>query len=213
MANQFKNKIIYGGEVLIDLTQDDVTAADVASGKKFHLPTGESTAGTCTYDADTSDATAVAAEILASKTAYKNGSKLTGTMPNRGAVAGTISTVDGEYTVPQGYHDGSGKVSISSTEQAKLIAANIREGITVLGVTGTMSGSEAVRATAAHVTPLTIPQTITPAALGNYNSITQINVAAIPYTETDNAAGGVTVTIGTAIPTPPAPDEPPPREE
>lgn len=200
MANQYKNKVIYGGETLIDLTQDDVTRADVAAGKKFHLPTGETTTGTNTYDADTRDATAVAAEILSSKTAYKNGTKLTGTMPNRGAVSGSISTVAGEYTVPQGYHDGSGKVAIAAAEQAKLIATNIREGITVLGITGTMSGSEGVKATAASVTPYTTAQTITPTDLGDFNSITQINVAAIAYTESDNAAGGVTVTIGTVAP-------------
>lgn len=200
MPNTYKNKVIYGGQTLIDLTQDDVTRADVLSGKKFHLPSGEPTTGTCTYDADTSDATAVAAEILSGKTAYKNGSALTGTMPNRGSVTGTISTVDGEYTIQQGYHDGSGKVSIDSTEQAKLIATNIREGVTILGVTGTMSGSEGVLATQANVTPYTTAQTITPADLGNFNSITQINVAAIAYTETDNSAGGVTVTIGTVDP-------------
>lgn len=200
MANQYKNKIIYGGETLIDLTQDDVLVSDVAAGKKFHLPSGEPATGTNTYDADTSDATAVAAEILTGKTAYKNGTKLTGTMPNRGAVTGTISTVAGEYTVPQGYHDGSGKVSIASTEQAKIIAANIREGITILGVEGTMSGSEGVKATAASVTPYTTAQTITPSSLGDFNSISQINVAAIAYTESDNAAGGVTVTIGTVAP-------------
>lgn len=200
MANQYKNKIIYGGETLIDLTQDDVLVSDVAAGKKFHLPSGEPATGTNTYDANTSDATAVAAEILTGKTAYKNGTKLTGTMPNRGAVAGTISTVTGEYTVPQGYHDGSGKVSIDATEQAKLIATNIREGITVLGITGTMSGSEGVKATAASVTPYTTAQTITPTDLGDFNSITQINVAAISYTENDNAAGGVTVTIGAVAP-------------
>lgn len=200
MANLYKNKVIYGGNVLIDLTQDDVTAADVAQGKYVHLPSGERVQGTNTYDADTSDATAVAAEILSGKTAYKNGEEIVGTMPNRGAVTGSIATVAGEYTVPQGYHDGSGKVAIAAAEQAKLVATNIREGITVLGVTGTMSSSEGMKATAASVTPYTTSQTITPASLGDFNSISQINVAAIAYTEADNAAGGVTVTIGTVAP-------------
>lgn len=200
MANQYKNKVIYGGETLIDLTNDDVTRADVAAGKQFHLPTGEITTGTSTYDADTSDATAVAAEILASKTAYKAGTKLTGTMPNRGSQTGAITTKTGTVTIQQGYHDGGGSIGIDSTEQAKLIATNIREGITILGVTGTMSGSEGVQATQASVTPYTTAQTITPADLGNYNSISQINVAAIAYSESDNAAGGVTVTIGTVDP-------------
>jgi len=85
MSNQYVNKVIYGGETLIDLTGDDVTRASVLSGIKFHLPTGEATTGTCTYDADTSDATAIAAEILSGKTAYKNGASVTGTMPNRGS--------------------------------------------------------------------------------------------------------------------------------
>lgn len=200
MANLYKNKVIYGGNVLIDLTQDDVTAADVASGKKFHLPSGAIATGTNTYDADTSDATAVAAEILSGKTAYKNGEEIVGTMPNRGAVTGSITTAAGEYTVPQGYHDGSGKVAIAATEQAKLVASNIREGVTILGVEGTMSGNEGVKATAASVTPYTTAQTITPASLGDFNSISQINVAAIAYSEADNAAGGVTVTIGTVNP-------------
>lgn len=198
--NQHINKVIYGGDVLIDLTQDDITAADVASGKKFHLPTGAEATGTNTYDADTSDATAVAAEILSGKTAYKAGAELTGTMPNRGAQNATINSLNGEITIQQGYHDGSGKISIDSSEQAKLIATNIREGVTILGVEGTMSGNEDVSATAASVTPYTTAQTITPADFGDYNSISQINVAAIAYTENDNPAGGVTVTIGTVAP-------------
>lgn len=192
--NSYINKVVYGGNTLIDLTGDDVTASDVLSGKKFHLPSGASGTGSCTYDADTSDATAVAAEILATKTAYKNGSKLTGTMTNNGAVTGTISEVDGEYTVPQGYHDGSGKVGISSTEQAKIIGANIREGITILGVEGTMSGSEDMSAQAKTVTPSTTSQVVMPDS-PTYNCLSQVTVNAIPYTETDNAAGGKTVTI------------------
>lgn len=191
-SNQYINKVIYGGQTLIDLTADDVAASDVLSGKKFHLPSGAPGTGTCPYDADTSDATAVAAEILATKTAYKNGSKLTGTMPNNGAVSGTISAKAEQYTVPQGYHDGSGKVSISATEQAKIIAGNIKAGIEILGVTGAYAG-DTISAQAKTATPTTAQQTILPDT--GYDYLSQVTVAAIPYTETDNTAGGKTVTI------------------
>lgn len=84
----------------------------------------------------TGDADAVAGNILSGKTAYIGSGKVTGTMTNNGAVAGTISTKAGTYTVPAGYHNGSGKVQISSTEQAKLISSNIKSGVTILGVAG-----------------------------------------------------------------------------
>lgn len=193
MANQYKNKVIYGGNVLIDLTSDTVTADKLASGITAHDKSGAVITGTSTYDADTSDANAVAAEILTSKTAYVNGNKVTGTMPNNGAATGTITTKAQQYTIPQGYHDGSGKVSISSTEQAKIIATNIRQGITILGVEGSMSGTEEVNAESPTVTPTTSSQTVTPSE--GYNYLAQVTVDAIPYTETDNSAGGVTVTI------------------
>lgn len=191
--NQYANKVIYGGDVIIDISTDDVTAADVLSGKKFHLPSGAPGIGTCEYDADTTDATATAAQILATKTAYKNGDKLTGTMPNRGAIAGTISAVNEEYTVQQGYHDGSGKVAIDATEQAKIIAGNIKSGVEILGVTGTYSG-DVVTAQAKTAVPTTVSQTILPDA--GYDYLSQVTIGAIPYVETDNAAGGKTITIG-----------------
>lgn len=196
MANQYKNKVIYAGETLIDLTTDTVAQADVATGKYFHLPSGQRVAGTNTYDSNTTDATATAAEILATKTAYVNKNKVTGTMVNNGSVTGTISTKTQQYTVPIGYHDGSGKVSIASAEQAKIISDNIRQGITILGVEGSMTGTEDVNAEAVTATPQKIQQVITPSE--GYNYISQVTVEAIPYTETDNAAGGVTVTIAGA---------------
>ena len=197
-SNPNINKVIYGGNVLIDLTGDDVSVSDVLSGKKFHLPSGASASGTCNYDANTSDATANEAEILYKKTAYKNGQKLSGTMPNNGGITGTISSKTEQYTVAQGYHDGSGKVSIATAEQSKLIATNIRQGVTILGVAGSMSGSEDVKATSASITPTTSSQTIIPSDLGDFNSITQINVSPISYTETDNPSGGKTATIASS---------------
>ena len=188
------NKIIYNGKTLIDLTGDTITPETVLSGTTFHGKDGEAAEGTCTYDSDTSDATIAVAEMLKDKTAYARGSKLTGTMPNNGAVSGEISTKDGKYTVPQGYHDGSGTVQISSTEQAKIIAANIREGISILGVVGTMSGTESANPQSKTVTPSASEQVVLPD--DGYNYLSQVTVAAIPYVESENAAGGTTVTIG-----------------
>lgn len=201
MANEYVNKVIYGGNTLIDLTNDTVTADKILKDYTAHAASGAPITGTCTYDADTSDATATVAEILATKTAYKNGSKLTGTMPNRGAVTGTISDLSTPYTIANGFHDGSGSVSVDSVEAAKLIPENIREDVTILGVTGTMSGSEDVHAQAVTATPYTTAQTIVPDSSQGYNYISQVTVNAIAYTETANSAGGITVQIGTVAPT------------
>lgn len=188
------SKVIYGGQTLIDLTADTITKEKVLKGYTAHGANGEPITGTCEYDANTQDATATEAEILTGKTAYNKGVKVTGKMANNGAVSGTISSKDEEYNVPQGYHDGSGKVGISSTEKAKLIASNIRDGVTVLGVTGTMSGSEGIKPQSKSVTPSTVEQTVLPDT--GYTHLSQVTVAAIPYVESDNSAGGKTVTIG-----------------
>lgn len=191
MAN---NKVVLSdGTVLIDLTSDTVEASYLLAGYTAHDRSGTVITGSCDYDADTSDATAVASEILATKTAYANGLELTGTMPNRGAVAGTISTAAGTYTIAQGYHDGSGTVSLDPTEQAKIIAENIKEGVEILGVTGSYTG-EGVTAQTKTATPTFSQQTILPDS--GYDYLSQVTVDAISVTYTDNAAGGKTVTIG-----------------
>lgn len=193
MPNQNYNKIVYGGKTLIDLTADTISADKLLKDFTAHDKSGATITGTCTFDSDTQDATAAVAEILLGKTAYARGSKITGTMPNNGKANGVITTVSGKYTIPQGYHDGSGGVTIDADEQAKIIPTNIRQGITILGVEGTMTGTEDVKAESKEVTPTTSQQTVLPGA--GFNYISQVIVKAIPYVESDNSAGGITVTI------------------
>lgn len=136
MANLNVNKVIYGGDVLIDLTGDSVSADKVLKGITAHDKSGAKITGTCTFDSDTSEDTAAVAEILVGKTAHARGSKLT----------------------------------------------------------GAMSGSEDMKPQSKEVTPSKEAQTIMPDE--EYNCLSQVTVKAIPYVETDNSAGGKTVTIG-----------------
>lgn len=194
-----KNKVVYGGQTLIDLTDASLGINDddkILSGESAYGKDGEKITGTCTYDADTSDADASASEILSGKTAYVNGSKLTGSMPNNGGTGGTIDDLSSPYTIPAGYSDGSAEVGIDPTEAAKIIPGNIKEGVEVLGVTGTYTGED-VTAQAKTATPYTTQQTILPDA--NYDYLSQVTVEAIYYNETANAYG-TTVTIGKVAP-------------
>ena len=197
--NPYVNQVgLADGTMLIDLSTDTAIASEVKAGSYFHLATGERVQGTNTYDSNTTDATATAADLLVGTTAYVNKNKISGSMPNNGTVTGTISTKAGTYTIPAGAHSGLGTVSISSVEQQKIIASNIKSGIEILGVTGNYSG-EAVTAGAVNVTPYLTAQTILPSSISK-DYISQVNVAAITITETDNAAGGKTVTIGAVAP-------------
>lgn len=97
------NKVIFGGETVVDLTSDTITADKMLIGTKAHSANGEA---------------------------------ITGTMKNNGALSVTIISKTDNLKIPEGYHDGSGTVGISYTEQNKIISANIKKGVTILGVSG-----------------------------------------------------------------------------
>lgn len=191
-----KSKIIYGGQVLIDLTNDTVRPDNLLEGQTAHDKAGDLVTGTCKFDVDSSGVTASDSEVLKGKTYAKGGEVRTGSMPNNGAVKGNISDKTGAFIVPIGYHDGSGTVGISETEQAKIVPANIRQGVNILGVEGSMSSTEGIAAQSKEVTPSTVEQVVLPDTDAGYNVLSQVVVRPIPYVESDNAAGGITVTIG-----------------
>lgn len=195
MANQYVNKVIIGTEVKMDLTGDDVTPEKLTKGIKAHDKSGAPIVGTNTFDSDTSGDTATAAELLLGKTAHVKGAKITGTMPNKGAVTLEITGKDTPVSIPMGFHDGSGKGQIAETEAAKIIAENIRDGITILGVKGSMSGTEGAKPQAKTVTPTFEAQEITPDS-PTYNYLSSVTVGAIPVSYTDNDQGGQTLKVG-----------------
>lgn len=192
MAN-YINKLVVGNEVKFDLTGDTVAPNTLLTSTTAHDKTGAQITGTCSYDSDTSDATVAVAEILKDKTAYARGSKITGTMPNNGAKNYTISNLN-DQTISLGFYDGSGKISFDSAEKAKIIPANIKNGVSILGVQGTMTGQEEIQVQSKTVTPTFTAQTILPDS--GFDYLSQVVVSAISVIESANSAGGLTLTIG-----------------
>lgn len=91
---------------------------------------------------NTNDATATDSDVLANKTAYANGQKLYGSLPNKGEANIELTDLTTK-TVEKGYYSG-GTAKIADAESAKIIPENIKSGVTVLGVEGTLeSGSSA----------------------------------------------------------------------
>lgn len=121
---------------------------------------------------DTSDATAMPSDIKSSKTAYVANGKTIGTMPINNQFTYSLP-VNGTYTIPEGYHDGTSIVSQNIEElpmaeytpttsnivipsgkyltgnqvikgEPNLIAENIVQGVTIFGISGIASPSSVI---------------------------------------------------------------------
>ena len=152
-----------------DDTEDaTATAEDIKEGKTAYVAGGKVT-GTL-KELDTSDGTAAASDILNGKTAYVNGAKITGTISSKAAQTYTPGT--SVQTIEAGqYLAGVQTIAAVPTEEktvtpstsqqiispsigkfisrvivagdANLIAENIKEGVTIFGITGTYTGPAA----------------------------------------------------------------------
>ena len=119
--------------------------------------------------------TAVAANVLEGKT-FTNSSTVgaTGTMKNNGAVTGTITTSGGSYTIPAGYHNGSGKVTgptlaalVKNSNVTLNNASNLLSGVTAYGKDGVKYTGSIVNKGAWTNTPTTKGKVTIPAGYHN----------------------------------------------
>lgn len=199
MANKI-NKVIFGEEVLIDLTGDDVQESSVLKGVKFHRPDGEVSTGECKYTVDASECNALPSEVLSGQTFAAGKTVKTGTMPNNGGNNINVTEKTGQ-TIPKGYYDGSGTIELQDAD--KIVPGNIRWGVSIFGVNGEVveGVSEDLVTGDLPITPYRhlvgdedSPRAIIPPDPYKYFSTLTLNP--IPCARTANAFGGITVVIG-----------------
>lgn len=193
MANQYVNKLaLKTGEILFDVSQDDVKPEHVQKGIHFHDKSGAPREGTNTKTVDASEVTTEAAEVLAGKKFGKGNNIEVGTMPDNSGVPVILSNPEGTL-IPRGHYDGATPVKLSDADLANLKPENIKEGITLLGKVGSY-GADDISSQSKEVEPTFEEQIINPDT--GYAFLSSVKVNPIKITRTDNDAGGVTVTIG-----------------
>ena len=157
---------VNGAKVTGTMTNNGAVTKTLSAGGSYTIPAGYHNGSgkvTASTLASQTDGTATAAQILSGKTAYVDGALVTGTMTNRGAVTSTLNA-GGSYTIPAGYHSGTGKVTATALKDqtsGTATAAQILTGKTawVNGskVTGTMASKGALNWKPTTSTTYTVP--------------------------------------------------------
>lgn len=192
------SRVEYAGNLLIDISSDTVNKSNLLAGATAHDSNGDEVIGECPFDMDTKSFTAFAEHILKGKTAGVNGKEIIGSMPENEAAEHLISAKEGVFEIPWGYHDGNGTVKINPAAVGLLTPENIRENVEILGVTGTMTGTEGENCSP-HITfdaPLDKDLEIQPEH--PYTCFKQVTIKKVPYNTEDKTADnkGIWVTIG-----------------
>ena len=201
-----KNQIISADQYLLGnqtvLGDADLVAGNVRAGVILFNNTQGEIKGTFS-----ADATANEGEILSGKTAYKNGNKLTGTMPNNGAWTSTNvkanATTTKNVTIPAGYHNGSGYVQLASlkdqtlgTATADSMIAGKTAWVNGVQLTGTMSNNGAWTSTNVKANATTTKNVTIPA--GYHNGSGYVQLASLKDQTPGTAAAGTIVSGKTA---------------
>lgn len=207
LNDSLHNKVVYNGQTIVDLGDATITgdanheSALILKGSSTentaYGPDGKLIYGTCLYNANTNDVDdvgAIAGDILIGKKAWVSGQKITGTMPYNDAPTVTISDTT-PITVDAGYYSG-GTIKLDNTSLTNLIAANIRAGKTILGVSGELTPSSEVSHQSKTVaTNLDFDSPVVVSADEGYDFLDSVTILPVPFTET-SYRGGTMITIG-----------------
>lgn len=133
--------------------------------------------------------------LLEGETAHNNaGDSINGTIPRIWLRELIFESKDGQIQIPEGYHDGKGVVVLDYIARELLVPENIRNGISILGVLGSMEAMGEILAHGKSVEPLDQEQMVKPDA--GYDYLNWVAVKPITFLEDLNDAGGITITIG-----------------
>ena len=186
-----------GDQTIKKLTSSNLSAGNIKTGVTVTVNNGNtnvySVAGTFCSDATL----ASAGSLLTGTIAYgKDGTKYSGSMANQGAKTSALNC-GGSYTIPAGYHNGSGKITANSLSSQTGVDSGktaVTAATMLTGYQGWVSGSKISGSMAnngaktATYTPSTSVQTYTIPA-GYHNGSGKITINAVPSKYVDFSAG------------------------